>query len=268
MRGRAILATLVVLLAAAQPGPLRAQDQPATQPVTRSPVLVQTQTDTEFPLATPVPAQAQATEPAPLDVLPGGFLVIDQDALFSRSAFGKRILAETDAATKTLMAENRGIEAQLVAEEKDLTERRPKMKPEDFRTLADAWDQKVQGIREEQTHKGDEIGKSLETHRREFFQAIVPVLAGILRETHAVAILDKRTVLISANVIDATDLAVSRIDEKLGDGQQAQKAVEDQGNGQAGTETQAPAPDEGKAPDAILDAPAGQPAGDGTAPAN
>ena len=200
------------------------------------------------------PALAQS----PLNVLPGGFLVIDQDALFARSAFGKRILAETDAATKALVAENRNIEAQLVAEEKDLTERRPKMKPEDFRKLADAWDTKVQGIREEQTHKSDQIGKSLDQHRREFFQAIVPVLADILRETRAVAILDKRTVLISSNQIDATDLAVSRIDEKLGDGQQAQKEVEDSGNS-----ANAPgAPAQSKAPDTILDT---APEGDGDA---
>lgn len=219
------------------------------------------------------PAHAQS----PLNVLPGGFLVIDQDALFSRSAFGKRILAETDAATKALVAENRKIEKQLVAEEKDLTERRPKMKPDDFRKEADAWDQKVQGIREEQTHKGDEIGKSLDQHRREFFKAIIPVLADILRETKAVAILDKRTVLISSNLIDATDLAVSRIDEKLGDGQQAQKAVEDSSGGAPGHDpapgakngaAAKPAPPdpavEVQPPDTILD----QPTATGAAPAN
>jgi Skp family chaperone for outer membrane proteins len=196
------------------------------------------------------PAGTQQEAPQGVQVLPGGFLVIDQEALFSRSAFGKRILAETDKATKDLVAENHKIEAQLVAEEKDLTERRPKMQPDAFRKLADAFDQKVQTIRDEQNHKSDQIGKALDQHRREFYQAIVPVLADILRETRAVAILDKRTVLISVNLIDATDLAVARIDAKLGDGRKAQQAVEQQGGaGNGGAPAQGASPPSG---DAIL----------------
>jgi len=201
-------------------------------------------------------AAAQETGTPELQVLPGGFLVIDQEALFKNSAFGQRILLETDQATKDLVAENRQIEAKLVAEEKDLTDRRPGLPADQFRLLADAFDEKVQQIREEQSQKSDAIGATLDKNRREFFQAIIPVLAEILRETHAVAILDKRTVLISVNLIDATALAVSRIDQRLGDGASTSYSL------QPPAGDAAPQPDDaGAAPDSLLNPmPKGDPA--------
>jgi len=193
-----------------------------------------------------------------IQVLPGGFLVIDQEALFKKSAFGKRILSETDRATKDLVAENRQIETRLIAEEKDLTDRRPGLAADEFRVLADVFDEKVQQIRDEQSQKSDAIGAALDQHRREFFQAIIPVLAEILRETHAVAILDKRTVLISVNLIDATDIAVSRIDQRLGDGAAGRGDVQE-------PDGQPPGPGDG-AGGALLDpAQAGDPASDARA---
>ena len=163
-------------------------------------------------------AHPQTTQRTVPGIGPGNFLVIDQEKLFTNSRFGQRILAEVEAATNELAAENSAIESTLIAEEGALTEARPGLAADDFRKLADAFDEKVQIIRAEQRQKNDAIGQRLNQARREFFQAIVPVLAEILREKLAVAILDKRTVLISANLIDVTDLAVAQIDARLGDG--------------------------------------------------
>ena len=147
-----------------------------------------------------------------------GFLVIDQEQLFSRSAFGQNAIASAEAATGALVQENTAIEDQLIAEEKALTEQRPNLTAEEFRRLADDFDEKVQRIRGEQSGKNDAIAEALNLARREFFQVVIPILAEILRENQALAILDKRTVLLSANVIDVTDVAVERIDQQLGDG--------------------------------------------------
>ncbi len=163
-------------------------------------------------------ATPQTTERTVPGIGPGNFLVVDQEKLFTNSRFGQRILADVEAATSELVAENTQIENALIAEETALTEQRPELAADQFRQLADAFDEKVQIVRAEQSQKSDDIGGRLNQARREFFQAIVPVLAEILREKLAVAILDKRTVLISVNLIDVTDLAVARIDARLGEG--------------------------------------------------
>jgi len=44
------------------------------------------------------------------------------------------------------------------------------------------------------------------------------VLSELLREADAVALLDVRSVILSADVADVTDLAISRIDARIGEG--------------------------------------------------
>ena len=148
----------------------------------------------------------------------GGILVVDQEALFTLSMYGKRVLSEIDTARNDLVEENRQIETELVAEERALTEQRATLDSDEFRRLADEFDQKVQQIRAEQDAKNDVIAAGLEEARRFYFQTVVPVLAGILRDEGAVAILDKRTILLSVNLIDITDRAVGQIDALIGDG--------------------------------------------------
>ncbi|MEM8632085.1 MAG: OmpH family outer membrane protein [Pseudomonadota bacterium] len=141
--------------------------------------------------------------------------MVDQERLFSRSEFGAAVAAIAEEASEALAAENRGIEAALGEEERSLTEQRPDLTPEEFRALADAFDQKVQTIRAEQDAKTDSIGTRFEGDRRRFFQAIAPVLAEIMRERQAAVIIDARTTLLSARGIDITEIALSRINDAL-----------------------------------------------------
>lgn len=147
-----------------------------------------------------------------------GILTIQPDRLFSQSAFGRRVEREIEAEGAVLTAENRRIEAELRAEELELTKRRAEMEPDAFRALADAFDQKVQETRRRQDQKLREINQMGEEARREFLNASLPVLQQILAETGAGAILDHSSVFLSAEAADITGLAISRIDEVLGDG--------------------------------------------------
>lgn len=157
-----------------------------------------------------------------------GLLTIQPDRLFSESLFGKRITREIEAEGAVLTVENRNIEAELRTEEQELTERRSQMEAEAFRALADAFDRKVQETRNTQEQKLREITQLGEDARREFFAASLPVLEGIMRETGAGAILDHSTVFLSADVVDITELAISRIDRVLGDGLEQAGAADDQ----------------------------------------
>jgi Skp family chaperone for outer membrane proteins len=158
------------------------------------------------------PATAQeSTAPSPV-------LTIDQEALFARSAYGRRIQAEIEAAASALAAENRAIEAELTAEERALTEERAAMDPEAFRARAAEFDDRVVEIRRAQSEKERDILARPETARQEFFRATLPVLTELVRERGAVAILDTRAVILSADAIDITEAAIARIDAVLGDG--------------------------------------------------
>ena len=147
-----------------------------------------------------------------------GVLTLRTEVFFNESAFGRRVTQEVDAEGAVSTAENRRIEGELRDEEQQLTERRQTMAPEDFRRLADAFDQKVQEIRRVQDAKLEEINKMREDARREFLTVSLPILQEIMREAGAGAILEKSSVFLSAEAADITELAIQRIDAVLGDG--------------------------------------------------
>lgn len=150
--------------------------------------------------------------PQPQVALPPPVLTIDADRLLAESAFGRALSAEVDAAAQALAEENRRIEADLLAEEKDLTERRSMMSPDEFRPMADAFDEKVQRVRAEQDEKERALADLREEGRQRFFREAVPVLSAILREQGALVLLDRRDVFLSADAVDITDAAIARID--------------------------------------------------------
>jgi Skp family chaperone for outer membrane proteins len=151
-------------------------------------------------------------QPAPQVELPPPVLTIDADRLLAESAFGRALAAEVDTAARALAEENRRIETDLLAEERDLTERRAMMSPDEFRPMADAFDEKVQRLRTEQDEKERALADLREEGRQRFFREAVPVLSEIVREQGALVLLDRRDVFLSADAIDITDVAIARID--------------------------------------------------------
>jgi Skp family chaperone for outer membrane proteins len=154
--------------------------------------------------AGPAPAQDTITVPSPI-------LTIDQERLFTETQLGRRSSDEIAAAAEALADENRRIEEELRAEEISLTERREMMSAEEFSALADAFDQKVQAVRTEQDAKARALAEREAEARQSFFVEVGEILSEIVREEGAVVILDRRDVFLSADRIDITDEAISRI---------------------------------------------------------
>lgn len=166
-----------------------------------------------------VPAQGRTPFPEfPLARPQSPLLTLDQERLFAESAFGRRVAAEIEAASRTLAQENRAIEAELQAEERALTERRPELPAEEFRALADAFDAKAVGFRRAQDAKARALQRRDEAERQAFLRAALPILADLVAELGAVALLDDRAVLLSSEAIDVTDRAIDRIDAEIGEG--------------------------------------------------
>ncbi|APG46846.1 OmpH family outer membrane protein [Phaeobacter porticola] len=173
------------------------------------------------------PAGFPVGETLQLGAPQNGLLTIQSERLYAESAFGQRVSRELDAEGAVLTAENRRIEAELRAEELDLTARRSSMDPAAFRALADAFDEKVQETRRSQDQKLREINQMGEDARRDFFTASLPVLQQIMREAGAGAILEHANVFLSADAADITDLAISRINNVLGSGESANPGTGD-----------------------------------------
>ncbi len=163
--------------------------------------------------------ETAAADPAP-SVIPQDpqLLTLDQDRLYRESRFGRASIARIDAEETALIAENRKIFSVLEAEEKALTEQRPTLEAAEFSALAAAFDTKAQGMRTIQDAKGAEIARKRQEDQLKFFEVAYPVLAELMTELGAVAIMDKKDVIVSYKEIDLTDRAIARVDRVLGDG--------------------------------------------------
>lgn len=146
-------------------------------------------------------------------------VVVDQDRLFQDSLLGQSIADELEDRSSELAAENRAIEAELIAEESELTERRPELEPQEFRALADAFDEKVERLRAEQDAKGRELVALRDDERQRFTRTVGPILLDFMRQSGAAVMLDRRSVVASADRADVTDDLIALIDEVVGVGE-------------------------------------------------
>lgn len=145
-------------------------------------------------------------------------LVIEPDRLFAQSLFGQRVTSELEAEGAAIAAENRQIENALTEEERALTEQRAALPAAEFRALADAFDEKVQRLRREQDAKARALGARSDDVQRQFLVAVQPILAGLMQDAGAVAILERRAVFFSIDAVDVTDLAIARVNDRIADG--------------------------------------------------
>ncbi|MBY5988701.1 OmpH family outer membrane protein [Roseovarius atlanticus] len=160
-----------------------------------------------------VPALAQN-----VGVVQSDILVVDPERLFEDTRMGQAITARLQQEREDLIALNRKLETELEAEELALTEQRDKTSPENFRALADAFDEKVQQIRADSQRRVRQHERNRERAPLDFMRQVEPVLVELMREAGASVVMDRRTVLLQDDVVDITSAAVQRIDATLGDG--------------------------------------------------
>jgi len=84
--------------------------------------------------------------------------------------------------------------------------------------LADAFDARVETIRDTQERKARDLTNQAEVARTRFFERAAPILLDIVRARGAAVLMDSRSVLLSAETVDITEDAIDAIDDRLGDG--------------------------------------------------
>lgn len=161
---------------------------------------------------TGAPVSAQS-----MGVVQSDVLVVNPDRLFAETRLGQRMTQDLQAERDALIALNRELEQQLEAEEQALTELRAETSPEAFRDMADAFDQKVQQIRQDSDRRARDLERSRAQAPVTFMRLIEPVLSEIMRDAEAAVILDSRATLLSVEAVDITALAISRVDATIGD---------------------------------------------------
>lgn len=161
---------------------------------------------------------AAAAPMAAQQVAPPQVLTLDQDKLYTGSLYGRALEAKSLAATQDLATQNRKIEADLSAEESNLTLQRQTVTAEAFAKLATDFDAKVESIRAAQEAKAKKLAEDRDAGRKQFFDAAVPVLVDLMRSLGAYAILNHSSVVLSFDSIDVTARAIAALDERLGDG--------------------------------------------------
>ena len=169
----------------------------------------------------PIAPVAQAQQDGGLSnvgVVQSLILTVAPEALYTRSDFGKRIANEIEAESLAIAADNRRIEAELTTEERELTVLRDTLPVEDFRARAAAFDEKVQRLRREQDERARIVGTRNEEARRALLTAAQPILLQLMVESGAVAVLDRRVVLLSVDSVDITEQAILRVNAEFGDG--------------------------------------------------
>ena len=159
------------------------------------------------------PGPGVAQDAAPLSVA-----TLDQESLFLDSAFGRRVTRELERDRDALSAENREIEAELIAEERALIDQRAALSPAEFAPIAEVFDTKVERIRAEQDRKGRELQRRFEEARQRFLGEIGPILTDLLRARGAQVLLDSGAVLLAVEGVDITAAVIAAIDARLGDG--------------------------------------------------
>jgi Skp family chaperone for outer membrane proteins len=140
------------------------------------------------------------------------FLIVNQERLLTGSATGRRLLEEEEVERDKLRAEARALDAAFEAEERQLTEQRATLAPEEFRTRADAFDARVVQARREQDERATALAEEFEQRRRQFYARVAPILVMVMDRRGAKAVFDETSVLLADQSLNITDAVIAEID--------------------------------------------------------
>ena len=137
---------------------------------------------------------------------------INRDRLFSESAYGRALLVRLSNRQQALVAENDKLRVELEQEERELTDLRKQITPEEFAPLAAAFDEKVKQIRQTQEEKSTKLSEELDSARFKFFRQSEDIIRQLMAERGIVYVLDEQAVLLTTGEGDITALAIERLD--------------------------------------------------------
>jgi Skp family chaperone for outer membrane proteins len=158
--------------------------------------------------------QPAASAEAPTPGVAPPFLFINQEQILTGSRSGKEILADEDRQRDALRGESRALDASFEEEESRLTEERPKLAPEEFRKLSDAFDARVVKARRDQDERASALADRFDQRRRQFYAQVAPILVMLMDRYGAKAIFDENSVLLADQSLNITQAVIAEIDAR------------------------------------------------------
>ena len=143
--------------------------------------------------------------------------VVDQEALFRKSKWGKDILNQIELLVSSLNTENETIKNNLELEELILTEKRKIVSKSEFNVMTFDFDLKVKKIRTQQADKQNNINSLLNNKKALFFKKSTPILLTLINDLGVEVLLNKDMVALASLKSDITQIAIKQIDEILKD---------------------------------------------------
>lgn len=173
----------------------------------------------------PVAAQMDAGQTPP-------FLLINQERILLDSLAGQDLLAQEEEKRSQLVAEARSIDAAFEAEERELTEKRGTIPPEEFSRLAEDFDSRVVAARQRQDERSNALAQELDRARRQFFAEVAPFLVQLMDRYGAYAIFDENSVLLADQRLNITGAVIEEIDAAYSDATSDEDTPDNQTNGE------------------------------------
>jgi len=142
----------------------------------------------------------------------GSVLILDQPSLLTLSKLGQAILQLEQSEQAAILEAGQLLTQELEAEEAELTQRRAALTNEEFRVLADAFNDKAEAARASQNAIDTAQLARVDARRRAFFQFIGPQLAEMMQKFGAAAIFERRSVLLFDKNLDITLETIALLD--------------------------------------------------------
>ena len=146
-------------------------------------------------------------------------LVVDLDRVFTETVYGQRLQSDFREAERALADDFNRIAGELIAEEKQLRDIRTETPPDEFRTLAEAFDSKSNKLRLEQSERRNKLTQDLQVARENLLRQLGPIFSQLMQERGASILIqkdDQRMIVFPQ--ADITQSAIALIDQRLGDG--------------------------------------------------
>ena len=143
-------------------------------------------------------------------------LVLSQERLFTESQKGQSLLEAEGARRQAHRREGEELDRVLEEEERRLTTMRSVLAAAEFDQLADAFDDKVNKVRNEHQQKSEQLGIEIEKSRQEFLQELVPIVAQIMQQRGASLVFERRQVLFTGPNVDITPEVIAIMDKAAG----------------------------------------------------
>ena len=139
--------------------------------------------------------------------------IIDLNLIFSESNAAKD-------ATKQYESIQKNVEKEIVASDKDMLDEKNKLieqksviAPEAFELKAEDYEKKLQNYQIERQNKLRKLDGIIQKARSEILANVSPILESISKEIGVTVILEKNTVLLSANNMDITSDVIKRLNK-------------------------------------------------------